>query len=267
MSLVSRLVAVIQAIGGDIKNKLTKPTTNGLLVFTGTINTITRSIVGTNRQITVTSGDAVSANPQIAIADNPIFTGTQAATMPMGTTAQRSSPPQAGEFRYNLDDGRPECVRGGAYLPFGELLQCIIGTVNTVSGTTQIPFDNTTPLITEGFQVLNVSITPKSANSKILIICNLNVHTSSTLVNRNITGVVWAGNSIAYTHTVNTGKNQAPEALPLCTWFDSTDTTTKTLQIRVGADGSGTTYVGGSGNVTLNGNRFTDYIILEVLGG
>lgn len=139
------------------------------------------------------------------------------------------------------------------------------GTVNTVSGTTQIPFDNTSPLITEGFQVLSVNITPKSASSKILVICNLNVHTSSVLFNRNITAVVWAGSSIVYTHTANTSVNQDPEALPISTWFDSTDTTTKNIQIRVGADGTGTTYVGGSGNASLNGDRLTAYTILEVL--
>ncbi len=150
-------------------------------------------------------------------------------------------------------------------ITLGQVVQAIVGTINPVSGTTQIPFDNTTPLITEGFQILSLNITPKFANSRIIITCNLNVHTSSTLVNRNISAVVWVGNGIVYTHTVNTGTNQAPEALPISTWFDSTDTTTKTLQIRVGANGSGTTYVGASDNVNLNGNRFTDYVVLEVL--
>lgn len=150
-------------------------------------------------------------------------------------------------------------------ITLGQVVQSIVGTINPVSGTTQIPFDDTAPLITEGFQILSLNITPKFANSRIVITCNLNVHTSSILVNRNITAVVWVGNAIIYTHTANTRTNQAPETLPICTWFNSTDTTTKTLQIRVGADDSGTTYVGASGDVNLNGNRFTDYVVLEVL--
>jgi len=150
-------------------------------------------------------------------------------------------------------------------ITLGQVVQIITGTVDPVSGTTQIPFDNTAPLITDGFQILSLNITPKFANSKILVICNLNVHTSSVLASRNITAVVWVGSSIVYTYTSNTSVNQAPEALPISTWFNSVDTTTKNIQIRVGADGTGTTYVGASGNANLGGNRFSDYIVLEVL--
>ena len=151
-------------------------------------------------------------------------------------------------------------------ITLGQVVQMLTGAVNPVSGTTQIPFDNTAPLITEGFEILRLNITPTFANSKILIICNLNVHTSNVLLaSRNITAVVWVGSSIAYTHTSNTSASQAPEALPISTWFNSVDTTTKDIQIRVGADGTGTTYVGASDNANLGGNRFSNYIILEVL--
>lgn len=263
MSLITNLISTFQAIGTDIKSRLVKPIANGFLSHAGNALTVARTITGTANKISVTDGDGVSNNPVISIPDNPVMTGTGSITIPSGSTAQRDTA-SAGKIRHNSQTDRYEVSQGGNYIPMGTVLQCITGTINATSGTTQLPFDNTAPLITDGFQILNLSITPKSANSKILVLCSLNVHTSSILT-RKITSVVWAGNSIIYTQSMNTPANQAPEVLPLNTWFDSTDTTTKTLQIRVGADGTGTTYVGASGNVNLGENRFTDYIVLEVL--
>lgn len=263
MSLIANLISTFQAIGTDIKSRLVKPVASGIVSHAGNALTVARTITGTANRIEVTDGDGVGNNPTINIPDNPILTGTASLTIPSGSTAQRDAA-SAAKIRHNLTTDRYEVSQGGNYIPIGAVLQCIAGTVNATSGTTRIPFDNSAPLITEGFQLLSLNITPKSASSKILIFCNLNVHTSA-IATRNITGVIWAGNSIIYSQSINTPANQAPEILSLFTWFDSTDTTTKNLQIRVGADGSGTVYIGASNNVNLGGNRFTDYTILEVL--
>ena len=148
-------------------------------------------------------------------------------------------------------------------LTLGQVIQVVSGTVNAVSGTTQIPFDNTAPLITEGFQILSLSITPKSADSKQYLTLNLNVDHSSN--NRTVTTTVWVGASLIYTHSVNIDTSGRPLSLPIHTWFDSVDLTSKTVQVRVGASNNGTTYVGASAGVNLGGNRNTDYSLMEVL--
>jgi hypothetical protein len=145
----------------------------------------------------------------------------------------------------------------------GQVIQAISGTVNSISGTTQTPFDNTAPLITEGFQLLSLNITPKSAQSRLFITCNLNVDHSVN--NRTITACVYLGSSLVYTYSVNVATAGRPISLPIHTWVDTTDLTTKNLQIRVGANGNGTTYIGASPTVNLGGNRFSDYTVLEVL--
>jgi hypothetical protein len=148
-------------------------------------------------------------------------------------------------------------------LTLGQVIQVVSGTVNAVSGTTLIPFDNTTPLITEGFQLLTLSVTPKATDSKQYITLNLNVDHSTN--NRTITATVWVNTSLIYTHSVNIATAGRPLSLPIHTWFDSLDLTAKTVQVRVGANGSGTTYVGASAGVNLGGNRNTDYSLMEVL--
>lgn len=148
-------------------------------------------------------------------------------------------------------------------LTLGQVIQIVSGTVNAVSGTTQLPFDNTTPLITEGFQLLSLTVTPKAVASKQYLTFNLNVDHSNN--NRTITATVWVNTSLIYTHSVNIATSGRPLSLPIHTWFDSTDLTLKTVQIRIGANGNGTTYVGAAPVANLGGNRFSDYSLMEVL--
>ena len=148
-------------------------------------------------------------------------------------------------------------------LTLGQVIQVVSGTVNAVSGTTQIPFDNTTPLIAEGFQLLSLSVTPKAVASKQYLTLNLNVDHSNN--NRTITATVWVNTSLIYTHSVNIATSGRPLSLPIHAWFDSVDLTLKTVQVRVGASNNGTTYVGSAPAASLGGNRNTDYSLMEVL--
>jgi hypothetical protein len=54
------------------------------------------------------------------------------------------------------------------------LRQTVSANVSVTSGTTVIPFDNTTPQNTEGFSIGSVSITPKSASNILEIECVAN---------------------------------------------------------------------------------------------
>lgn len=84
----------------------------GLLTVNGTVVNQT-TITGTANSITVTNGNAVGGAPTIAIADNPILTGTGGITIPNGTTAQRAG--SNGTLRYNTTTATFEGYANGAW--------------------------------------------------------------------------------------------------------------------------------------------------------
>ena len=84
----------------------------GLLTVNGTTVTAT-TIVGTNNQISVTTGNGIGGSPTIGIASNPIVPGTAAITVPSGTTAQRAG--SNGSLRYNTDTASLEAYANNAW--------------------------------------------------------------------------------------------------------------------------------------------------------
>lgn len=83
-------------------------------------------ILGTANQITVANGNG-SGNPTIGLANNAIFPGTAAVTLPNGTTAQRGAGGD-GEIRYNTDLSQFEGYAGGSWNQFS-----LAGGVTTFS--------------------------------------------------------------------------------------------------------------------------------------
>jgi hypothetical protein len=96
----------------------------GLLTVSGTVVSQT-TITGTANSITITNGNASGGAPTIAIADNPVLTGTSGLTIPAGTTAQRSG--SNGTLRYNTSTGTFEGYANGAW-----------GAITTGTGVTSI---------------------------------------------------------------------------------------------------------------------------------
>ena len=115
----------------------------GLVTVNGTTVSQT-TITGTSNSITVTNGNASGGAPTIAIADNPVLTGTSGVQVPSGTTAQRVG--VNGVLRYNTTTARFEGYEGSSWTNLGTG----DGTVTTVSGTSnQITVVNnaTTPVV------------------------------------------------------------------------------------------------------------------------
>ena len=115
----------------------------GLVTINGTTVSQT-TITGTSGQITVTNGNASGGNPTIAIADNPVLTGTAGLQLPTGNTSQRSN--VNGLIRYNSQTTRFEGYEGGNWSNLGTG----DGTVTSVTGTAnQITVANstTTPVV------------------------------------------------------------------------------------------------------------------------
>jgi len=75
---------------------------SGMLAIVGGSSINPRTITGTGSQITLTNGDGQAGNPTIAIADNAVFPGTGAITVPVGSNAQQPAGAN-GQIRYNSD--------------------------------------------------------------------------------------------------------------------------------------------------------------------
>ena len=103
------------------------------------------NILGTTNQIAVTNGNG-TGNPTIAIANNPVLSGTEGFTVPAGTSAERPAIPNNGEIRYNTSLNRLEAYVNGAWAIMG----AGDGSVTSVSGTAgqiSVASGTTTPVI------------------------------------------------------------------------------------------------------------------------
>lgn len=151
--------------------------------------------------------------------------------------------------RVTAGSGTPEVLTGAQFrdsiLPAGAVVDFASAEYTTSAAlSTLIPADDTIPQITEGTQVLSVTITPKSTTNKIL----LTFHAFGTAAGvEAITAALFRGstaNAIAVDSTTNaSGGYRAPLSIIK---VDSPATTSAvTYTIRVG---------GGSGSVYLNGS-------------
>lgn len=96
----------------DSKGRVTGGTNPTTLAGYGITDALTGVSAGQGIAVTGTT------SPTIAIANNPVIPGTEALTLPNGTTAQRNGSPAFGESRYNTDLGQVEFYQaGGWYTP------------------------------------------------------------------------------------------------------------------------------------------------------
>ena len=97
----------------------------GALALTSSNTVVTRSILGTTNQISVTDGDFANS-PVIAISADPVLSGTGGLVVPVGTTGQRGSSTN-GNFRYNSTTGTFEGYANNAW-----------GSITTGTGVTSV---------------------------------------------------------------------------------------------------------------------------------
>ena len=146
----------------------------------------------------------------------------------------------------------------------------IVQVVSTQTGadsssTTQIPYDNTIPQITEGFEVMTRTITPKFATSKLLIsvVCHL-----SASVNSLPTTALFLGstaNAIASTQTHAFGLGSYPKCHNITHFMTAGTTSELTFRVRCGMNNSGTTTFNGRDGGSMNGGTLASSItIMEI---
>lgn len=137
-------IADYNVIGGDAGSSTLGPFLtavnsgigSGIMVRNGD-DLFYRSLQGTTQQITVLNASAVSSNPIISLANNPVIPGTDSVTVPAGTTAQRSSTTN-GAFRYNSTTGQFEGYQSGIWQSFATGASGVTNGTNIGGGSTEI---------------------------------------------------------------------------------------------------------------------------------
>ncbi len=123
-------------------------------------------------------------------------------------------------------------------------IQMVTGSIAAASGTTLLPYDNTTPLSTEGNSGWSQSFTPLSATSNILIMTNsffatnsnADIYTSGALFNGT---TCFAAQLIGFTTSTGHGFN-----FSMMGGQPSGSTTARTYSFRYGPNAAATVYLG-----------------------
>lgn len=242
-------------------NYLVDPANNGILVRTAQNTTGWRAIGVTPNQLAITNGDGVAGNPTISIASNPILPGTGSVTLPTGTTAQRDTPTN-GQMRWNSTLGYAEISDTGVYRPIGRVAQIITGTIPQTTGTTILPYDNTVPQPTEGFQIWTASITPYYTTSTIIVFYS--VFAESSVATAIVSSTLFNGTTLLAALSAYTGVANTPMSVAVHKSFISGTVSPITISGRIGSSAAGTTYVNRGNTETFGGGLSSSYIIMEL---
>lgn len=219
-------------------------------------------ISGTTDEVSVVTGTNVTPTV-LSISPNPVLPGSGRVRLPAGSTAQRFATPAAGDVRFNTDLGLTEEHDGTSWAPMGRVIQVVTGSVASSTGTTQIPFDNTAPLITEGHQIWTQPFTPLLATSTIVV--RYSIITATSTAARTATSSVFFGNTLVGASSTYMATTNVPFSLSVQLTFAPGSTAAVTIQGRCGLNGTGTLSVNQANAVNLAGNAVSEYVIMEIV--
>lgn len=242
-------------------NYLIDPSTNGILVRTSLNTTVTRTLNAVNNQTSITNPDGTVGDIIIGIADNPIIPGNASMTLPIGPSAQRPTHSN-GKIRFNSDTLIEEISESNQWRPLGRLMQFTTGNITQTTGTTILPYDNTLPSSTEGFQIFTANITPFYNNSTIIVIYNIFYECSS--INTVVTTTLLNGTTTIAANASRQATANQPNTLCVTKGFQSGTTSAITLSARIGPAFASTVYVNRGNTETFGGSITTSYIIMEI---
>lgn len=147
----------------------------------------------------------------------------------------------------------------------GAVIQTTNYTTGTyASGAPNIPFDNTTPQITEGTQFMSFAFTPKKSTSKLKIEVVAHIGNSAAIALQGALFRDSTANAIASaTHYVSTAGSLVN--VKFTAWVDASSTASTTFTFRAGGSGgTTTTYFNGTGGGALNGTLASSITITEI---
>jgi trimeric autotransporter adhesin len=210
-------------LAGQVLN-LANASFNGFMVLTSAGAITSTTLVGTANQIGITNTNGVG-NPVFSIADDAVFPGTGAITIPVGTTGQRPAG-VIGKMRYNSTDGAYEGYSAGAWRQFslsGGVTQVNTGTGLTggpITGIGTISLANTA--VTAGAYGSSTQVGTFTVNAQGQLTAAANVNISAT--------------AIGAITTINGTPNE----------IDATGTSTVTLSLPAALTFTGKTVTGGT---------------------
>lgn len=141
-------------------------------------------------------------------------------------------------------------------VPSGSLIGFANAVVTSqITGSTILPFDDTIPQNTEGFEVITCSYTPKASGNKLLISAKTHMHTDNVGANYIISGALFKdsdASALAAISMLTLSDSGVGGLLSLDHVFTTTGTSSITFKLRVGAQAAINVYVNG---LDLGGGR------------
>lgn len=285
----SHQITGFQPLDSDL-TALANTSTTGLYAITASGTSTTRTLTGTASRISVTNGSGVSGNPTVDIDAGyvgqlsittlgTISTGTWNATTigiakggtnltTLGTANQILGVNNGAtglEYK-SLVQGPGIVIANGVNsvtLSTTGVKQSFSGTIGEISGTTDIPVDNTVPLVTEGTQVFSQTITPTSTSSKITI--DFTTMASVSNNNRVVTLALFRGNTFICARAQSFVS--AGDGLTHQIRFTDTPGTTSpvTYSVRVGISQAGQSwYLGYTPTYNFGGTNPSTWLVFEI---
>lgn len=178
---------------------------------------------------------------------------------------EETSPDLANDFLLLYDASAGEAKKVKPSRIAGSVLQTAVATTTTIATvSSSIPYDNTKPQKTEGTEILTVSITPKFANSKILIKALVQGGHSGDAYN---TAALFQDSTAdAFASGIGSGAASGRAVFAeVVAYIDAVNTTARTYKLRCGTT-SGTWWINGttSGGALHNGACVTSLIAQEI---
>ena len=157
-------------------------------------------------------------------------------------------------------------VNSGTATGFGKILQVVNTETGAVAtGTTLIPYDDTIPQITEGFEVMTLAVTPASATNKLLIsvVTCLSSDVNSLPVTALFEGTTANALACVFTHAYGTADN--PLLHNFNHYMTSGSTSELTFRVRIGTNNAGTITFNGRSEARKYGGALASSItIMEI---
>lgn len=224
-----------------------------------------RMTIGTSVLASGATGAALASSAGVGLYVN----STDAIRVPVGTTVQRPTG-SVGMTRWNTVLAAIEYHNGVEWIQAGlSVIQQISGNFAQATGTTTIPYDNTTPLNTEGTAVWTQAITPQSVNSVIRI--DLSSLFGYTTANATVTAALFRGATCLEVKSMRIigsgtlgGSAQGSTPFSMNLVDNPASIAAETYTLRVGSS-SGTWNFARSDTQTYNGSAVGHFIIQELL--
>lgn len=169
----------------------------------------------------------------------------------------------AGDFAQVTVNAQGRITGGSPTLPWSQIsgtpailpnLSKIV-SIAGISGTSLIPFDNTTPLVTEGTQIASATCTPSDAASKLAMQGSLVIDCGTS--NRNFTIAMFRDITCVAAASLNFVTAGRPQVFPFFMVDDQAGPllfgSSAVYSLRIGVNTSATWYVNRQATAVLNG--------------